>query len=168
MCGCHRADHGSGVVLQLDLTESTGRLDDKATAELTNMLRRAGTELDARGEVRVRVVDDATMSELHTRHAGVAGTTDVLTFDLRPMGLGPLDADIVICLDEAARQSAGRGHTPVRELLLYALHGILHCMGHDDHDDEAYARMHAAEDAVLTAIGVGPLFAKPALEGGVS
>ena len=171
MCGCHQADQrvaGSGAVLHLELTDSTGRLDAKAGSDLTALLHRAASELDARGEVRVRVVDDATMSDLHARHSGVAGTTDVLTFDLRPMGLGPLDTDIIVCLDEAARQAATRNHSPERELLLYALHGMLHCLGHDDHDEAAYARMHAAEDAVLTAIGVGPLFAKPPQQGSPS
>ena len=167
-CGCHRADQGSAAVLHLDLADSTGRLDTGVKAELNALLERAGRELDARGEVRVRVVDDATMSDLHIRHSGVPGTTDVLTFDLRPMGLGPLDTDLVVCLDEAERQAATRGHSPHRELLLYALHGMLHCMGHDDHDERAYARMHAAEDAVLTAIGVGPVFAKPAADGGAA
>jgi probable rRNA maturation factor len=104
------------------------------------------------------------MDALHRRHTGVAGTTDVLTFDLREMGLGPLDVDIVVCLDEADRQAASRGHAVERELLLYVVHGLMHCLGHDDHEEAACARMHAAEDAVLTAIGVGPVYARP--EGG--
>jgi len=28
-------------------------------------------------------------------------------------------------------------HAAEREVLLYILHGVLHCLGHDDHDDEA-------------------------------
>lgn len=147
--------------------DDTGRLAPADRNELETLLRRAGSELDASGEVRVRVVNDEIMSDLHRRHSGVSGPTDVLTFDLRPMGLGPLDTDIIVCLDEAIRQAATRGHPPHRELLLYGLHGILHCLGHDDHDDRAYARMHAAEDAVLTAIGVGPVFDKPSIEGGM-
>jgi ssRNA-specific RNase YbeY (16S rRNA maturation enzyme) len=45
-----------------------------------------------------------------------------------------------------------------KEALLYALHGLLHCLGHDDHDEAAYQAMHALEDALLDAIGVGPVF----------
>ena len=167
-CGCHRTGSGSMAVLQVDLTDDTGRLLPVERADLALMLARAGSELDAGGEVRIRVVNDAAMSMLHERHSGIGGTTDVLTFDLRPMGLGPLDTDIVVCLDEAVRQAGSRGHPPTRELLLYALHGVLHCLGHDDHDEGSYARMHAAEDAVLAAIGVGPIFAKPVPEGGVT
>lgn len=165
MCGCHRPGAGSGVV-RVEIVDDTGRLTPAAVASLTDQLRAAGRELDVAGEVRLRIVADPEMDALHRRTTGIAGTTDVLTFDLRDLGLGPLDVDIVACLDEAARQAAARGHAPERELLLYALHGILHCLGHDDHDEAAFARMHAAEDAVLTAIGVGPVYARPAAEGG--
>lgn len=116
----------------------------------------------------MQVVDDETMSTLHSRHAGETGTTDVLTFDLREDVEQPLDADIVVCIDEAGRQAATRGHAVERELLLYILHGALHCLGHDDHDDAAYLAMHREEDAVLTAIGVGRTFDANAGEGAAS
>jgi len=45
--------------------------------------------------------------------------------------------------------------------LLYVVHGVLHCLGHDDHDEAGYASMHALEDRVLYAIGVGATFAEP-------
>jgi probable rRNA maturation factor len=99
------------------------------------------------------------MAVAHERYSGIPGTTDVLTFDLRDEAAGPLDTDILICLDEAIRCGAERGHAANRELLLYVVHGILHCLGHDDHDDAGYARMHAREDEVLEAIGVGRTFA---------
>lgn len=147
--------------LHVDLADDTGLVSELDKKELTRLLTAAGRELDATGELRLRVVHDPVMAGLHERHTNVAGTTDVLTFDLRPMGLGPVDADIVVCLDEARRQALARGHPPERELLLYAIHGLLHCLGHDDHDNEAYQRMHAAEDRLLTALGVGPVFGGP-------
>jgi probable rRNA maturation factor len=65
-------------------------------------------------------------------------------------------------VDEAGRQSAVRGHTVEQELLLYVVHGVLHCLGHDDHDPDAAARMHAEEDRVLAAVGVGVTYARGA------
>ncbi|MEO0716183.1 MAG: rRNA maturation RNase YbeY, partial [Planctomycetota bacterium] len=137
---------------------STGRMAGDDMAWLDDMVRRAASELRAAGDVRVRVIADAEMAEAHERWSGVAGTTDVLTFDLRDAASDPLDVDALVCLDEAERRGAEREHEPRAELLLYALHAILHCMGHDDHTDTAYAAMHAREDEVLEAIGVGPLF----------
>ncbi len=130
------------------------------------------------GRVTIRVVADATMVELHWRHRGDASTTDVLTFpdiaaddprvdpsvgpipgpELEPELDPVLEADIAICADEAARIAATLGHATREELLLYALHGLLHCCGHDDGDDAAFAAMHAEEDRILDAIGIGAVF----------
>ncbi len=113
--------------------------------------------------LHVEIVDDRSMSDFHARHSGVAGTTDVLTF----LGSGngePIDVDIIACADEAARRAAEFGHGVERELLLYAVHGLLHCCGHDDHDQVAHDLMHAEEDRILSAIGVGPTF-RPGRDG---
>lgn len=124
-------------------------------------LTRAVEALHATGEVRVRVVADAEMAAAHVRYSGVEGTTDVLTFDMRDCDDAdvPLDVDLWVCIDEANRQAEARGIDTDRELLLYCIHGVLHCLGHDDHTDEGFERMHAEEDRLLEAIGVGRTFA---------
>lgn len=151
----------------VELHDPRGLLAAPARAELERRAREAMALLPAGagGEVRVRIVDDAEMSAAHERYSKIAGTTDVLTFDLTEGGSArgePLDVDILVCVDEAARQGAMRGHPAERELLLYIVHGVLHCLGHDDHDDGAYARMHALEDEILEAIGVGRTFDREA------
>lgn len=105
----------------------------------------------------LEIVDDAEMDRLHRAHSGIHGTTDVLTFAQSEPGQ-PIDADVALCLDEARRQAAEFGHDAERELLLYAVHALLHCAGHDDHDPVAFERMHAEEDRILDAIGVGATF----------
>ena len=130
---------------------------------ITALVERAAAKLGLRGEVRVRLVDDAEMALAHFTHCGVAGTTDVITMDLRePLGAaardGVLDADLLVCVDEAGRQAHARGIALEHEVVLYVVHGVLHCVGYDDHDDAGYAAMHAREDAVLTAIGIGAVF----------
>lgn len=117
-------------------------------------------------DVRVRLVADDEMADAHQRYADVPGTTDVLTFDLSGDGR-TLDVDIMVCVDEARRQGERLGHETRRELLLYIVHGVLHCLGHDDHHDDDYRRMHDAEDRVLERLGVGRTFAAET-DGGVS
>jgi len=125
--------------------------------------------------VHVEIVDEAAMARLHERHSGIAGSTDVLTFPSRPSepdsgtrhgGLNellPIDVDIVACVDEASRRGAEFGHGAEREILLYAVHGLLHCAGFDDHDPDSFDRMHLEEERILDAIGVGATFRpKPA------
>lgn len=152
----------------VDWADGTGRvpastvawLADQSSAAVARLWGRSAAHpktLPHEGEIRVRMVSDAEMAAAHERYAKARGTTDVLTFDLTEGG-DAVDVDILVCLDEAERQAGERGHEAWRELLLYAVHGMLHCLGHDDHDPAASERMHRLEDEVLTAIGVGPVF----------
>jgi len=104
--------------------------------------------------ISIRIVNDATMSQLHHEYSGVDGTTDVLTFD-HGSGEQAIDVDIAVCFDVASREAHARDHSVDRELLLYVIHGILHCTGFDDNDENAHQKIHAEEDRVLQAIGVG-------------
>ena len=104
-------------------------------------------------EVSIRIVNDVEMTDLHARWKGSPVTTDVVTFDLSESPSDPLRVDLAICLDEARRQSETRRHQVEDELLLYVIHGLLHCCGHDDQDEVSAAAIHAEEDRLLQAIG---------------
>lgn len=145
-----------GCSASIDIAGGVGEAG--ADRWLVEHARAAVGHLGAAGEVRVRVVNDAQMAAAHERYSGIPGTTDVLTFDLAGEP-GVLDVDILVCVDEARRQAAARGHSVERELLLYVVHGVLHCLGHDDHDEAGAAAMHAREDEILGAIGVGATYA---------
>ena len=111
-------------------------------------------------ELSLAIVGDRRMAELHERFMNVAGPTDVLTFplDVDPRGR-PLSGEVVVCLPEARRQAKRRNVPVERELLLYALHGLLHLCGYDDRTTGDFRAMHRAEDEILTRLGVGPVFA---------
>lgn len=115
----------------------------------------------APGEISVALVGDARMSALHEQFMGIPGPTDVLTFELEHDDRGRVTAgEIVVCVPEAVRRARQLGHEVRVELLLYALHGVLHLAGYDDRNDADYRRMHRAEDRILSRIGIGPVFAK--------
>lgn len=113
-----------------------------------------------RGVVSVAIVGDAQMIRLHRQHKQKEGTTDVLTFDLRDSAKHDVEGDLVICMDEAARQAASRGHETRLEILLYAVHGLLHLLGYDDHNPQDALAMHNREDELLAAIGYGPVYSR--------
>ena len=154
--------------LLVDLTLGTGvaaRLGGAAIDWLHEHARKAGVHLELTGELRVRIVGDAEMAAAHERHLGDPTTTDVMTFDLAEGASAdgePVDTDLLVCLDEAQRRADEHGHAVERELLLYTIHGLMHCLGEDDDDQAAYERMHAREDELLEAIGVGATFAPKA------
>lgn len=107
--------------------------------------------------VAVVLLDDAAMADMHGRHLGEPGPTDVLTF-VHAAPPAPIDVDIAVGADVARREAAARRHGVREELLLYILHGLLHAAGHDDHDADAFRAMHAEEDRILGALGLPPVF----------
>lgn len=130
-------------------------LIDRAVAEwlrerLVDLCCRAAPDIR---RLTVQLVDDQAMGRLHARHMNDPTTTDVLTF------ADGDQVDVAVCVDEARRRAAEMGHDLSRELLLYGLHGLLHAVGFDDRSPEEHDRMHAEEDRLLAAIGIGATFA---------
>ena len=112
-------------------------------------------------EISVALVGDRRMSELHERFMGIAGPTDVLTFELEHDGRGRVVAgEVVVCVPHAVRAARRSGVAVRKEVLLYALHGMLHLCGFDDRTDRDFVRMHQREDDILKKLGVGVVFAR--------
>jgi probable rRNA maturation factor len=63
------------------------------------------------------------MAALHKKFCGLAGPTDVLTFQ---------HGEIVISAESAARQAKVFRSTLAGEIRLYLLHGLLHLAGFND------------------------------------
>jgi probable rRNA maturation factor len=156
---------------ELTLSRAVPNLEISATdqAWLEAHIAAAARHLGlTRGELSVVLVDDGTMAVMHAEYSGVEGTTDVLTFDNRDDAdnhdATAVFGDIAICTDVAARvvdelhASDTAAHGVREELLLYAIHGMLHLIGEDDTTQQAFDAMHRREDEVAVAIGVGPLF----------
>lgn len=149
------------VEFQIELNLHTDEADPPISGWLEACLMRiAGLLKLDRGVVSIVIVDDAEMARLHRQHRQENGTTDVLTFDLRDSTQDDVEGDLVICIDEAARQAAGRGHETRLEVLLYAVHGLLHLLDYDDHNPQDALAMHIREDELLTAIGYGPVYSR--------
>ena len=147
----------SGVTVELAL--HVDEPDPPLTNWLDQLLQQAAEQAGVeQALLSLAVVGDEEMAQLHEQYTGIAGTTDVLTFDLSESDEA-IEGDIIVCIDEAARQAEQRNHTVNHELLLYAVHGLLHLLGEDDHNEDDYQRMHAREDALLEQLGIGRLFA---------
>ncbi len=152
----HRTDMPA---LSIELSLETDDTDPPMAGWVEEQMRLLAEAADIiNGSISIGVVGDERMAELHEHHLQVAGPTDVLTFDLRDDPADPVDGDVVIGLGVARRQATQRGHVVRQEVLLYALHGMLHLIGYDDTTPETAIRMHEREDELLRAVGIGPIY----------
>jgi probable rRNA maturation factor len=122
------------------------------------------------GEMSLALVNDARMSELHAQFMGIHGPTDVLTFPIDQDDKGHVTSgEVIVCVPQA-RRAARRHRIPPRlELLLYALHGMLHLLGYDDRTARDFHTMHRTEDDILERLGFGRVFdAAPAAPAAVA
>ncbi len=115
--------------------------------------------------VQLVLADDDCLRRLNRQYRGRNRATDVLSFlyratsrRLRPhgRGTGPRqprgrsraagpDAELYVSLARAAAQARARRHSLRCELMLLALHGMLHLQGHDHERARDARRMRAAE-----------------------
>jgi probable rRNA maturation factor len=110
-------------------------------------------------ELSIAIVRAKKMASLHKTWLKQPGATDVLTFELEHDRRGRVvSGEIVICSAVARQNARKMGHSVTDELVLYALHGLLHLCGFDDRTAAAFAAMHAKEDEILSRLGIGPVF----------
>lgn len=125
-------------------------------AAVTAALRRHGIR---RACIGLAVVDDGEIARLNRTHLNHEGPTDVITFDMRDNAeADDVEGEIVVSAQTAMRQAAARGHGVAAELSLYAVHGVLHLLGYNDHGEKQAERMHQVEDEVLTSMGIGAVY----------
>jgi probable rRNA maturation factor len=111
-------------------------------------------------ELSLAIVPARRMARLNREFLGRSGPTDVLAFELDRDDRGRVVCgEIVVCSTIAAARARRLRHPLKNELLLYAIHGLLHLSAFDDRTDSAFAAMHAKEDEMLTRLGIGPVFA---------
>ena len=109
----------------------------------------------AHGEVSIAIVNDQQMKRLHRDFLGVDETTDVISFPLSgEQESDKIEAEIVVCWEEAQRRAIEFDWNPEDELLLYVVHGILHLVGFDDTTETDFERMREAESKYLGEFGL--------------
>jgi probable rRNA maturation factor len=83
------------------------------------------------------------MAAVHGDFLGDPTETDVITF---PYG------EILVCPAVAKEQAPAHGLKIDQEILLYALHGILHLIGYDDTTPALARKMAQAQDELLKRV----------------
>ena len=136
------------------------RVDEGLTLPLpVKLLKKAALETVryegalVEADLTIVVSSDETLRQLNLEFMGVDAPTDVLSFpadfvdpDTQRRYLG----DVVISLPRAQAQAPENRQSVQDELLLLAVHGILHLLGHDHREPEEKERMWAAQSDVLS------------------
>lgn len=87
--------------------------------------------------------------ELHDEFLNDPTPTDVMAF---PYEDDDVFGELLINVDMAARVAAEFEHTPAQECTLYVVHGCLHLLGFDDHEEADRVAMRDAEARVMRAL----------------
>jgi probable rRNA maturation factor len=110
----------------------------------------------ARSELSLALVDDAAMTALNGAHRGKPRPTDVLSFSLvegiHADRRGALLGDVVIDVEQAARQARRARRGLDAELARLLIHGVLHLLGHDHEREDDARRMRAEERRLRRAL----------------
>ena len=104
-------------------------------------------------KVTLAFVDNPTIHRLNKQFLDHDEPTDVLSFPMSDPKAKLLEGDVVIGVQVAQAQAAERGHDVAAEIALYAIHGLLHLCGHDDHAPAAASQMRDRERYYLGQLG---------------
>lgn len=154
------------VNLQRKLKLTLGPINRFAAALASDVPEAAGREF------AIAFISDRRMKELNSFFRGKDHTTDVLSFprepdefesksnaftretdDLTPEGVTlAFLGDIVISVEQAARQAKDNGLTLENEIKQLILHGLLHLCGYDHETDDG--EMSARELELRDKLGI--------------
>ena len=110
----------------------------------------------------IAISDNDTVQSLNAQYRGIHTPTDVLSFENTPDPGFPIPADeaggflgdIIIAYPIAAQQAQKVGHSPMDEVMLLTVHGILHLLGFDHDTPEHKSTMWHMQAQILTALGL--------------
>ncbi|HEU4939247.1 MAG TPA: rRNA maturation RNase YbeY [Vicinamibacterales bacterium] len=145
------AENRRGRRLHVSVTDGRGR--SVRDGGLSQWLASIAPSV-ARGEVAIALVTDAHSQTLNSQYRRKNRPTDVLSFPVDPGSRIPdpgqriptgFLGDIVIATGTARKQARDAGHSYQAELRVLALHGLLHLLGYDHHNQEDAGRMRRVE-----------------------
>ncbi len=141
--------------------ESSVEVDDaKLQRAVAYALDQLHVHADA--EVAVVLVDEAAMEQLHVQWMDEPGPTDVLSFPMDELRPGTDDAvtpagllgDIVVCPQVAIAQAETAGHSPLDEMVMLTVHGLLHLLGFDHAEPDEEREMFALQHDLLVGFAL--------------
>lgn len=145
-------------MIEIEVTnrQRSRRVDARHFRRIVEVLVRDLLGLDT-ARVGIRLVGRAAMAEANAKYLGHEGSTDVITFGYASPAAagaanGPLDGDLLICVDDALAQAEVFNRPWQEELARYATHGVLHLLGYDDLSGPARKVMKRKENELVARL----------------
>ena len=100
-------------------------------------------------EINFLLVSDPVVQKYNRRYLDHDYATDVIAFNMDEKGvLG----DILISTDTARRQAKEQGHSLFQEVIILAIHGVLHLIGYRDKKKLESRKMWKKTDELLSLV----------------
>lgn len=145
------------AAVQLIALELLGGVDEEAITKAKELPLYIG----------VSVVSEYEIREINKDFRGIDKVTDVLSFPQFENAEEIIEelegdealvdipvGDVVICLDQAERQSLEYGTTIRREVTYLFVHSILHLLGYDHMEDGDKTEMRKREELIMAALDI--------------
>ena len=102
------------------------------------------------GAITICLVSDRAIRQLNLMYLAHNIATDVIAFDLSEKK--NRIADIAVSTDTAVRNAKAYNTTPLDELYLYVIHGLLHILGCKDNTALERVRMDTKAQRILATL----------------
>ena len=121
--------------------------------------------LDKNVEMNIILTTPDKIRIINKEYRNIDKATDVLSFpmfekneivEIQKNGskVKEVLGDIVISIEQVAKQAEEYGHSFQRELSYMVVHGFYHCMGYDHIEKEEQKKMREKEENVLNKVGL--------------
>jgi len=98
------------------------------------------------GEICIRLVDEAEITNLNEKYRKKSGATNILSFPFKAPHAENFLGDIVICVQVVNREPLTWAHITI--------HGVLHLLGYDHINDNDAKEMEKLETIILHKLGI--------------
>lgn len=105
-------------------------------------------------EINYTFCSDAELVAINRKYLQHDYYTDIITFDNTIHDM--ISADIMISVDRVKDNASQHGLDNRKELMRVMIHGILHCMGFKDNNEDSKSIMRKKEDEALEMFHVEP------------
>ncbi|HHJ13173.1 MAG TPA: rRNA maturation RNase YbeY [Gammaproteobacteria bacterium] len=142
--------------LELDVQYASRVQGLPQASALRSWARAALAGRESGAELVIRIVDEPEGRELNARYRGKDDPTNVLSFPFEaPPGVESAHlGDLVLCAPVVVREAKEQGKPEPHHWAHLVIHGVLHLLGYDHHDEDEAVLMERRECELLRGFGI--------------